>query len=291
MDKLVIALVGGASIGTILALMALGMVLAFRATETFNFAHGQFMALPAFIIGYWLMRHPSMFWLAAAVSLVAIGAIGVLLYKLILVRTVGLPHFMPVVATLGLAAILDGAMAIVFGANQYVIHVPGLPTGIYTIFGARIATATLAVSGASLVLAIGLAALLRFTHIGMMLRAAGQDSTLASQGGINVHRMYAGSWMVASVLSGLAGIAYASTNVVNRSIVDLALIAFPALMLGGLDSVIGAVVGGILIGILQGFVATYYDGGAVNVITYFVLLMVLLWRPHGLFGTKQVTRL
>jgi branched-chain amino acid transport system permease protein len=292
MTRFIVSLIGGASLGGTYALIGLGLVLAFRATETFNFAHGELMLLPAFMVGYFQKQlHNNLpFGLQVIFSLLLVALVGVLFYVVVLRRTTGLPVFMGIIATLGLAAILDGAMTLVFGSNEYNITVPGLPHGSVSILGAKISTSSITLTIFTLVLAAIVASSLRFTHVGTKIRAAGQDPVLAAQGGINVRRVYMGSWAIAAILAGIAGISYGAVSIVDTSVVQLALAAIPAIMLGGLDSIEGAVVGGIIIGIIQGFTATYLGGQYLDVVTYTLLLVILLVRPQGMFGTQQVTR-
>jgi branched-chain amino acid transport system permease protein len=290
MDRLVISLFGGGNLGGTYALVALGIVLAFRATGTFNFAHGQFMLLPAFIVGAWEAEQKAPIGLSILVGLLVVSAIGVGFYLLVLQRTVGLLHFMGVIATFGLAAVLDGVMLIVYGSPQYTIDIGILPQGVVTILGARLATEQLALTAFTLLLAGIVAGALRFTPVGVKIRAAGQDAILASQGGINVRVLYMGSWALAAALAGVAGIVYGTSNLVNHTLVDVALAAFPAILIGGLDSIEGAVVGGLLVGIAQGFIATYLGPQYLDVVTYGLLLVVMLVFPQGILGTRTVTR-
>jgi branched-chain amino acid transport system permease protein len=289
-DRFVISVVGGGSLGGTYALIGLGLVLAYRATGTFNFAHGELMLLPAFLVGRWQSSATGPFWLGVITAFALTAAVCVAFYLLVLARIAGLPPFMGVIATLGLAAVLDGAMAIVYGSSQYKISLDWLPHGVVRVFGARVSSLSLTLTGVTLVLAVGVALVLRHTRIGLQITAAGQNPLLASQRGIPVRRLYVVSWAVAGVLASIAGIAYGATNIVDPSIVNLALAAFPAILLGGLDSAAGAIVGGVTVGILQGFTATYLGGQYLQVLTYALLLIVLLVYPQGLFGTKVVSR-
>jgi len=290
MDRVIVSLVGGGSLGGTYALVALGIVLAFRATGTFNFAHGQFMLFPAYLVGAWQAQHAQSLAVSIVVGVSAIATIGLAFYLMVLQRTVGLAHFMGVIATFGLAAVLDGVMLILFGSPQYNIDFPLLPQGVVVLLGARVSATSLALAAFTLLLAAGVAAALRFTPIGIKVRAAGQDAVLASQGGINVRVLYMGSWALAAALAGIAGVAYGTTNIVNGSLVDVALAAFPAILIGGLDSIEGAVIGGLLVGIAQGFIATYLGTQLLDVLTYSLLLVVLMFFPQGLLGTRIVTR-
>jgi branched-chain amino acid transport system permease protein len=289
-DLVIVSLVSGVSLGGTFALIALGLVFAFRATGTFNFAHGELMLLAAFLVGKWQATHFGSFGVDFLLSVVVTAAVAAAFYLVVLRRTVGLPHWMGLIATLGLASCLDGLLAAVFGSNQYNIAFPGLPTGTVRILDARVSSTSLTVAGGTLLLALLLTVAVRFTRVGIQIRAAGQDALLASQGGINIRTVYTCSWALAGLLAALAGVTYGSTNIVNSDLENVALLAFPAMLLGGLDSIEGAVVGGLIIGVTQGFVATFWGGQYVDVVTYTALLVVLLVRPSGLFGTKQAAR-
>jgi branched-chain amino acid transport system permease protein len=290
-QELSVAVVGGLANGAVYALIALGLVLAFRATSTFNFAHGELMIFPAFVIGKWVAAGAFPIAVAIVLALLITGGIGALFYRLVLQRTVGMPLWMGFIASLGLASILDGVIGLLFGSQTYSFNLGLLPQGVTRIFGARISNASLVLTAFSVALCVAIALLLRYTFAGTAVRAAGQDAQLASQSGVNVRWVFVGSWALAAMLAGVAGVIYGSTNVVTPDLEQIAWAAFPAILLGGLDSVEGALVGGLLIGILQGVTATYLGGSYIDLTTYSVLLAVLLLRPSGLFGTKAVIRL
>lgn len=287
MGNLVVSIAGGITLGAVYTLVSLGMVLAVRATGTFNFAHGQLMLLPAFLVASWQTHNSIPTYVSVAIGLSVSAVVGLLFYLLALQRTIGMPQFMGVIATFGLASVLDGVILIIFGSNQYSLTLAGLPTGVVTLAGAHITTKSLTLTILALIVAIAVAIILRTTHLGLRVRAAGQKPVLASQSGMNVRILYMGSWAVAATLAGLAGIVYGSTNVVSPDITNVALAAFPAIVIGGIDSIGGSVVGGLLVGILQGFVATYLNPRYLDVLTYSVLLLAMLFIPHGLFGTRS----
>lgn len=290
MNQLVVTVVGGLTLGATFSLIALGLVVVFRATGVLNFAHGSVMLIVAFVVGLWTAKGHQ-FYLVLAAALAGAALIGAAVYRLILRRTAGMPHFVPLIATMGLAVIGDGVFGIVFGSKQYVVRVPGLPNGVVTVFGARVSAAALTLSAFSIALALILSVVLRRTSAGRRLRAAGQDAVLASQGGINVHKVFMASWAGSAVLAGIAGVCYGASSVADASISDLALAAVPAMLLGGMDSVEGAIMGGLAMGLVQSFTSSYLGGQLTDVVTYGILLVVLLARPEGLFGTKPVRRL
>lgn len=284
------AVIGGLSLGAIYSLVTLGLVLIFRATDTFNFAHGSFMLLAALIAARLQASTGLAFAVIAVLGLGAVGLLGALLFQTVLRFAVGRPQFVAVIATLGFAAVVNGVVGIVFGSTQYSISIPWLSTSSTTIFGATFSTAGLQVTVFAIVLTVALVLAFRFTSFGLRVRVGGQDALLASQGGINIRWVYLGSWALACVLAGIAGIAYGSVNSVNSGINDLALLAFPAALVGGLDSIPGSLIGGLGIGLIQGFIAAYWGGAYVTVVTYLVLLVVMLVLPHGIVGTRTVRR-
>jgi branched-chain amino acid transport system permease protein len=290
MQDVLLAVFGGIPLGATYVLIALGMVLIYRTTGTFNLAHGQFMALAAFILADWQSRHAGPFVVGLIVSIAAAGLIAALFSRLVLARTVGQPHWIAFVATLVIGIGLDALMSILFPQSGYTITVPGMPGSTLSIFGVKIAASSVVVAAAGIVLAALFIAVLRFTRLGIQVRAAGQDSVLASQGGIHVRRMYIGAWVIGGVLAAIAGILYGSTSIVDSSMSGLGLIAIPAMVLGGLDSFEGAVAGGLIVGIVQGFITVYLGGQWVNPLTYTLLLVVLLVLPRGLFGTQEVLK-
>lgn len=291
MILLTTAVVGGLALGGILAVISLGMVLAYRGTGTISFAHGQLMLLGAFLVGWLQAQSGWPFVVELILGLTLPGAIAAAFYLVFLKRLVGLPELLGLIATLGLASLLDAIALALFGSNDFKVTIPGLPQGTVTIFGAGVSEPALIIAGVTIVIALSMAAFLRFTHSGTLIRAAGQDPLLSSQGGINIHWTFFGAWAVSGALAGFAGIAYANLNIAAFGIELVALAALPAMVAGGVDSLIGAVAGGLLVGLFESFIATYVSSNFVDAASYLLLLAVLLLRPGGLFGTKYVARL
>jgi branched-chain amino acid transport system permease protein len=290
MSSIVDVLANGLWLGSTYALIALGMVLVFRATQTLNFAQGELMLLPAYIVAKLSVSSGLPVYAAVCLAIAVTAAVGAIIYLVLLRHTVGMSMFVSVVVTMGVAIVLDGLMAIIFGPNDQYYKLPGLPTGTVSALGSRISLFTIVMGALSFGLALVVAGVLRYTYAGMRLRAAGQDTLLASQGGINVSRICLISWSIAGALAAVAGISYGASNVVNVSVIALALNAFPAMLLGGLDSIEGAILGGAIIGLVQAAVSVYANGALAGVVSYFVLLLTLLFLPHGIFGTREVAR-
>ena len=289
MTTFVVFLMSALGFAGTLTLIALGLVLIMRATGVFNFAQGQFMILPALIVAQ-LQLSGWPFWLSLILGLLFGALIAALFYRFVLERTTGMNHIYPVIATLAFASVLDGVMGILFGPKTYSLIIPGMPTSTVNIAGAQFTTVSIVMAVGSLLLAVIVALLLRFTRMGTRLVSAGQDPLLASLSAINVRRVFVLSWSLAAVLAGVAGIAYASTTVINSTVVSMALLAAPAMVIGGLDSIEGAIVGGLAIGVIQAATATFLGGEYIEVVSYAILLIVLQLLPNGIFGTKQIVR-
>jgi branched-chain amino acid transport system permease protein len=296
MDALVLALCGGLLTGVTYALLALGLVLLFRATRVFNFAHGQFALLGAYLAA--ALQEAAPFResdagqvAAILISIVCVAGLSAGLYRLLLHRLTGLAPWMAVFATFGVGAFLESALAAFFSGSDVLLRLPGLPSGGVTAFGIRLSAAAVILAAISLAIYAATALLIYLTAFGRQMTAAGQNPLLASLSGISIHRSYTSAWAMAGALAAVAGIAFGGSNVVGPGIANLGMLAFPALLLGGLDSVIGALVGGLIVGVIQGMTATYLDGGAVSMVVYALLLVVLLVRPEGLLGTREVSRL
>ncbi|ODU04525.1 MAG: hypothetical protein ABS81_09650 [Pseudonocardia sp. SCN 72-86] len=289
MDRFVVSVTSGLSLGGIFMLISLGIVLAYRATGTFNFAQGQLVTFASFMVAGWAAKMGVGVALIAALLFPALVAAA--FYYIVLRRlTGGASHFTAVIATLGLGSILEGVLVLLFGGSLYDFDLPGMPEGTVSVLGVNVDVRNLLICAAGVVVAVAVAVALRFSRFGRSLLASGQNPLLASQGGINIGIVQFTAWGFAGLLAGFGGVAYASTHAVDPSMLTLAFAAFPAILIGGMDSMIGAAVGSILIGLFQGFVITYSGAQYVDLVTYGLLLVVLLVRPQGLFGTKRVIR-
>lgn len=279
MNLVLVAIINGISIGSTYALIGLGIVLIYRTTGAFNLAHGELMLLGAYVLANWQAAKDGPFLVGLLLSLAVTAAFAILCYAIVLRWTVGLPTWVGFVVTLVLAGMINAGLALKYGANSLTLTIPGLPTGAVRILGSRFASATLIIAFIGLAITVATVAVLRWTRIGVQVRAAGQAPLLASQGGINVRRLYVGSWAVAGILAAVAGVLYGSTTAVDSTMPAVALVAIPGIVLGGLDSVEGAWIGGVAIGIVQGFVSVYLGGQYLNPVTWALLLVLLLIRP------------
>jgi branched-chain amino acid transport system permease protein len=286
---------GGLSLGCIYALIALGFVMVFKATGVVNFAHGSILLLGAYVAA---RVEPSVgFWAALLVGAAAAGAAAALVDVVLMRRLRASDRGTAAIVTLGVDIVLVteltrrlGSEILPSGApwGSHVAHVGGL-----VIPQARVAAAVVAI-----VLMGVFALVLQRTDVGVAMRAAAADGRTAALMGVRLNRVAAGAWALAGMLAAVAGVFFTSfpSPGVDNTTGLAALAAIPAAVLGGLDSLVGALVGGLIVGLVATYCAGYQDDvsflgrGLSDVAPYAVMLLVLLVRPYGLFGTKGVTR-
>lgn len=287
----------GSALGARYALVALGFVVIFRATGVINFAQGGLVAVGAYLT-YQLAEESGLpFALAVVLAVLLCGLLGAVIERLVLSRTVGQPAFAVIMITIGLLFVLEQLIPTIWG---YGSHNLGDPWGIQTVDLAGLSLAerdlwTIALAGAALA---AFFVFFRQSRYGLAMRAVAIDQEAALAQGISVRKVVAVSWAISGMVAALAGVTLATgAAAVTPSISFIALAAFPAMILGGLDSPGGAVIGGLLIGITQTLTAGYQPDHAAwlgdnfhVVMPYVVMILILLVRPYGLFGTKEVDR-
>jgi len=283
-------------VGLIYALAALGFVLIYKASRVVNFAQGQFIAIGAFL-AYWALTALGVpFLLAFALALALTALLGFGVERLFLKRLVGQPIISVIMVTIGLASFLDGAIHLTpYGAGNY-SYPAFLPPGGLSFLGVTVSYAEL------LAVLFTLGFLLLFTWffqrstLGIAMRSVADDQMAAMSLGVSVEKVFALAWAAAGLTAAAAGVVVGTVSGLNLDgLTYIGLKVFPAVILGGLDSIPGAVVGGILIGVLENLASGYLDpyvpgGGTRDVFPFLVLLLVLWFKPHGLFGTEEIER-
>jgi branched-chain amino acid transport system permease protein len=295
--------------GGIIGLIALGIVLIFKSSEVFNFAQGQLVMLGAFLTWWFaggtesgneLLNLP--FWAAVILALVAMAFVGLLIERLALRPMTGQPLLSIVLMTLGLAAFLDGFVSIVFGVEPkgnfpsplspgdvFIINFPGAFNDTIILKKTLVAAFVVAMLATFILMLF-----FRFTRTGLAMRATAEDHELARSTGIKVSRIFGLSWAIAGIIAALGGILLASQVGVSLNLSLVVLIAFPAVLLGGLDSFPGAIVGGIIVGLVTALTQAAKPievRNAAEIAPYVLLLIVLIIRPEGLFGQKRIERI
>ncbi len=279
----------GLADGAILALAALGFVLIYKATGVINFAQGEFLLIGAYLMyTAWVVMGLPMV-VSVLVGIVAATVVGVLVERLILRPMVGEDPISIIMVTIGLAMLLKAVVQMFYGTNprsQPAI----LPTGSVSFLGATLPVNRLLVVVIAAVVLTAFTLFFSRSKHGIAMRAVADDQQAAMTMGISVRKIFALSWALAAVSAFIAGVLLADLSAVDQNIAAFGLMVFPVVILGGLDSVPGTIVGGLTIGLLTQFVSGYLDPGLATVIPYVVLVLILLVKPYGLFGETRIER-
>lgn len=292
-----------------IALSALGLVLIFKSSYIFNFAQGQLLLMGALITWWFSMELGLPLWTAIILALALSALLGLAIERLALRPMTGQPLLSIILMTLALSQVLQGLALLLFGgvqrnfpqifsaANPYRITTPfvfngggGLPAPIVVILKQNLTWSfVVAVLGVLVI-----SAFFRFTKTGLAMRGTSEDHELAQSIGLHIHRIFGLSWALAGVVATVGGILLATSSGLDLSLSVVVLAAFPAVLLGGLESIPGTIVGGLIIGLSQGLVAASKVSlvrNAAEIMPYVVLLIVLIFRPEGLFGQKRIERI
>ena len=288
----VVLLVNGVMIGLMYALIALGFVLIYKATDAINFAQGEFVMFAGFIAAA-AMSHSLPFWLAALISIGGMVALGFALERVVLRPLIGRPVIAVVMATIGLAAVLRGTAVLAFGAGTSAINMP-IPDDPIALGPLSLPPVEVVGAAVSLVFLAGFTWFFLKSRTGIAMRAVADSQQVAMAMGINVRRYFAFAWAMAGIVSALGGLVWGAMLGVDNQLALVGLKVFPVVILGGLDSVIGAVVGGLIVGIAENLAAGYFDplvgGGTKDFVPYLLMIIVLMVRPEGIFGRRRIER-
>ena len=290
---LVQLLIAGVAIGGVYALIALGFVLIYKATDVLNLAQGEMLLLGAYV-SYALIAQaglpvPIAFLITLAFSIV----LGVAIERVALRPLIGEPVISVIMVTIGLAILLRSIVILIWG-TEYRVYPALLPKDAARIGPLSVSQEFLWAFGIAMALVALFALLFRYTRFGIAMRAVADDQQAALSMGINVRFVFAASWVIAAVVSSLGGMLLASIQGTGILLATLGLKALPVAIVGGLDSIVGAAVGGVVVGALETLSAGYLDvalgGGVRDVAPFVFLVLILLVKPYGLFGKERIER-
>ena len=288
-------LVNGLVVGTLYGVVAMSFVLIYKATQVVNFAQGELLLVGAWVCWALLTKYQLPFWIGMPITLVFMLLFGIALQVCVLRPMVGEPIISVIMVTIGLATVFQAAMKWIFGTNLQPFP-PIFATQTVSILGLQIQTVYLMSLVVSLVMMAGMAWFFQSSKYGLAMRATAFNQQVAQSLGIPVKTVFAMAWAISAVVSAVAGVVVAVVNGVSAGLSAYGIKVFPAVILGGLDSIAGAVVGGVIIGLLENlahFVDSEYLhwGNLYEIAPFYVLIVILMIRPYGLFGTKDIERI
>jgi branched-chain amino acid transport system permease protein len=286
-------IVNGISIGMLYALIALGFVLVYKATEALNFAQGEFVMLSGYIAAA-LLTAKGMPVIGAIIGTIAIMiGFSFALERVVLRPLLGRPIVAVIMATIGLAAILRGLPPLTFGAETRAVPLP-IGDDPLVIGPATVPPIQAIGFVVTLIFLGGFTWFFRKSRTGVALRAVAENQQVAAAMGINVERYFALAWAMAGIASAVSGIVWGNMLGVDVQLALVGLKVFPVVILGGLDSIAGAVIGGLTVGVVESLTAGYIDpyvgGGTKDFAPYLLMIVALMFRPYGLFGKRKIER-
>lgn len=282
-------LISGLAVGAVYGLVALGFVLIFKSTQVFNFAQGDFLTVG----GYSLFVAMSALGLPLLASIVAalgfMALFGFALQLTLFRSMVGKPLLTIVMVTIALSMIIRAIILIIFGPTEQSLP-SRLPNSSFSVAGVEISVLDLIIIAAAAVCLVAFALFFLKSRIGLQMRATAENPEAAVMSGIDSGRVFRVAFAIGCLTAGIGGILVANLQVVSPNLSAVGLLALPAAVVGGLSSISGSIVGGLIIGVIQQLAIGYAGGRQADLFVYGALLLLLLVRPYGLFGRPTVAR-
>jgi len=287
--------VSGVSLGMVYALVALGFVIILKCSRAFNIAQGHFVMIGGYLGYTFLVTFNLPIWASLLLAILVAIMMGLLIERLTLRPLVGQPELAVIMMTIALASVLEGLATLIWGA-QYKTYHKVLPTVTLKLGEISIPPESLIGLTVSIVAVAILLLFFRYTKIGLAMRATAEDLKVVQSVGIRATTVYAVSWVIACVVGVIGGILSGAVSGVMIALSQVGLKAFAVVLLGGVNSIGGAIVAGIIVGVLENVAAGYLDpllpgGGLAQVFPFIIMIIVLIFRPHGLFGLARIERI
>jgi branched-chain amino acid transport system permease protein len=288
-------LVTGFALGMVYALIAIGFVIILKCSNAFNIAQGHFVLIGGYLGYTFLVPFHLPIWAALFSAIVVAAILGLLIERLTLRPLVGQSELAIIMMTIALASVLEGLATLVWGGEYKTYH-GVLPTITLKLGGISVPPESLIGLIVSVIAVVMLMLLFRYTKIGLAMRATAEDLQVVQSLGIRATTVYAVSWVIASVVGVIGGILLGGVSGVMIPLAEIGLKAFAVVLLGGVNSIGGAIVAGIILGMLENVAAGYLDpllpgGGLAQVFPFVVMIIVLIFRPYGLFGLTRIERI
>jgi branched-chain amino acid transport system permease protein len=287
--------VTGFALGMIYALIAIGFVIILKCSEAFNIAQGHFVMIGGYLGYSFLVFFHLPIWISLLLAIVTAVIMGLLIERLTLRPLVGQPVLAVVMMTIALASVLEGLATLIWGGEYKTYH-GVLPTIALKLGNISVPSESLIGLIVSIIAVVILLLLFRYTKIGLAMRATAEDLQVVQSVGIKATTVYAVSWVIACVVGVIGGILLGGVSGVMIPLSEVGLKAFAVVLLGGVNSIGGAIFAGIILGVLENVAAGYLDpllpkGGLAQVFPFIIMIIVLTLRPYGLFGLARIERI
>jgi branched-chain amino acid transport system permease protein len=288
-------LVTGLALGMVYALISIGFVIILKCSEAFNIAQGHFVLIGGYLGYTFLVPFGLPIWAVLLLSIAVAIVMGLAIERLTLRPLIGQPVLAIVMVTIALATVLEGLATLIWGGEYKTYH-GLLPTMTLNVGEISVPPESLIGLMVSVVAVALLMLLFRYTKIGLAMRATAEDLQVVQSVGIKATTVYAFSWIIACVVGVIGGILLGGVSGVMIPLAQIGLKAFAVVLLGGVNSIGGAIVAGIILGMLENVAAGYLDpllpgGGMAQVFPFVVMIIVLIFRPYGLFGLSRIERI
>lgn len=287
--------VTGLALGMVYALIAIGFVIILKCSNAFNIAQGHFVMIGGYLGYTFLVTFGLPVWATLIAAVASATLMGLLIERLALRPLVGQPELAVIMMTIALATVLEGLATLIWGGEYKTYH-GLLPTLTLKVGKISVPPESLIGLLVSLVAVTLLLLLFRYTKIGLAMRATAEDLQVVQSFGIKATTVYAVSWVISSIVGVIGGILLGGVSGVMIPLAEIGLKAFAVVLLGGVNSIGGAILGGIILGVSENVAAGYLDpllpgGGLAHIFPFLVMLIVLIFKPHGLFGLVRIERI
>ncbi len=287
-------IINGLIIGTLYGVVGMCFVLIYKASQVVNFAQGEFLLIGAWTCWWLLTAWNIPFFWGFIIAVCFMMVFGIAVQMVVLRPLIGEPIISVIMVTIGLSIFFQALMKWMFGTFAQPFP-PIFPVAQVNILGLQVQTAYLMSTGVSLAIMAGFAWFFKYSRLGLAMRATAFSQQVAQSLGISVRQVFALSWGISAAVSAVAGVVVGIVNGVSSALSYFGIKVFPAVILGGLDSVFGAVVGGLIVGLLENL-GQYVDsqylkwGNLYEIIPFYALIIILMIKPYGLFGTRDIER-
>ncbi|HCG8742391.1 TPA: branched-chain amino acid ABC transporter permease [Vibrio parahaemolyticus] len=294
-DLLLQLVINGVIVGMLYGVVAMCFVLIYKSTQVVNFAQGEFLLIGAWVCWVALVHLQLPFFIGFLLTLAFMMVFGIAVQTIVLRPLIGEPIISVIMVTIGLSMFFQALMKWMFGVSA-VSYPQVFETNVVNIGGLNVEFAYILSLIFSMIIMGAFYWFFKFSKMGLAMRATAFNQQVAQSLGISIKKVFAISWAISAMVSATAGIVIGIVNGVSDALSIIGIKVFPAVILGGLDSVVGAIVGGITIGVLENL-AEFFDsqylqvGNLYNIAPFYVLLIILAFKPYGLFGTKDIERI